>query len=247
MPTNNDIKLIKSLSQKKYRQLERLFVVEGEKSVLEVLEHPKAFSIFLLWCTENFAQKYENLLPTSYEIVSSKLLERVGSFQSNDSAVVVLDIPQDVNCNNTSNFCLFLDRINDPGNLGTLIRLADWYGVDNIFCSEDTVDFYNPKVISATKGSFLRIQPQYGDITAFVKSFEGQVLGAYLEGENIHQLESLKTPLGIVIGNEAAGISPELTALIERKISIPTFGNAESLNAATAAAVILDNCRRLMS
>ncbi|WP_333607101.1 RNA methyltransferase, partial [Arsukibacterium sp.] len=140
---------------------------------------------------------------------------------------------------------LVLDNINDPGNLGTIIRIADWYGIEHILCSPDTADCFNPKVIAAAKGSFLRVQLHYLPLVDVLSRSNQPVYGAYLGGDNVHQLSLNKAGGFIVLGNEANGISAELGQYVSRKITIPAFGNAESLNVGIAAAVICDNLLRL--
>jgi TrmH family RNA methyltransferase len=138
---------------------------------------------------------------------------------------------------------IVLDEIKDPGNLGTIIRIADWYGIDNIVASKNTVDFYNPKVITATKGSFTRVNMFYTDLNDFLSKTKLPILGAFLNGENIHET---KFPVSgiLVMGNESNGVSKEIEILITKKITIPAYGKAESLNVAIATAIILDNWKR---
>ncbi len=136
-----------------------------------------------------------------------------------------------------------LESINDPGNLGAIIRIADWYGIEKILCSSDTVDFYNPKVIAASMGSFLRVQVQYGDLSELLKNTALPVLGAFLDGTNVHKFQ-FPTEGILVIGSEAHGISPALEKIVTEKITIPRTGKAESLNAAIATAIICDNWLR---
>jgi TrmH family RNA methyltransferase len=138
---------------------------------------------------------------------------------------------------------LILDRINDPGNLGTIIRIADWYGVSQIICSPDTVDCYNPKVLMATMGSFTRVSICYIDLDRYLSEIEWKIYGAYLDGENIHTKDFENFGWYLVIGSEAHGISSSLEKYITDKVTIPRFWLAESLNAGIATAVILDRIR----
>ena len=133
----------------------------------------------------------------------------------------------------------------DPGNLGTIIRIADWYGIKQILCSSDTVDVFNPKVIASAKGSFLRVQLHYGDLATWLQVAKQPVLGAFLGGDNVHQLPMRATGGYVVLGNEANGISPAIAAHIQQRITIPAFGDAESLNVGIACAVIVDNLKRI--
>lgn len=251
-------KLIRSLQQKKYRKVEQLFIVEGEKSVLEVLA--SNWQVAALFATEPFLQRYAKDITSAALIqqCSADELVKVGTFASNDAALAVVKIPeqppflpnitvQHQQSGVSVKWVLVLDQINDPGNLGTIIRIADWYGITNIICSPDTADCYNPKVIAAAKGSFLRVSLHYQNLTPLLKQSSLPVYGAYLGGESVHQLQLNQQGGFIVLGNEANGISAEVTTTINRKITIPAFGSAESLNVGIAAAVICDNLVRLSS
>jgi TrmH family RNA methyltransferase len=245
MITKNQIKYINSLQQKKFRLEHHSFVVEGAKSVVELLKSD--FEIEQLFATKTFLEEQELLLQNlSVEpfLVESNELEKVGSFSSNNAVLAVVRTKE----NNEllvhqAEFMLILDDIRDPGNLGTIIRIADWYGVTKIICSPSTVDFYNPKVINATMGSFTRVALFYTDLETFIKEQRVNIYGTLLDGENIHEASFDNSGL-IVIGNEANGISEEVTNLITHKITIPRFGGAESLNAGIATAVVLDNIFR---
>ena len=140
-------------------------------------------------------------------------------------------------------FVLVLDDIRDPGNLGTIIRTADWYGIHKIVASVETADFYNPKVISATMGSFTRVSIFYTDLPQYLSGIKHRIFGAFLNGKNIHEVSFAPGGL-VVIGNESRGISATLNSYITDKITIPRYGEAESLNAAIATAIICDNLRR---
>ncbi|WP_240220059.1 TrmH family RNA methyltransferase [Rheinheimera hassiensis] len=239
-------KLIRSLQQKKYRKAEQLFFVEGEKAVLELLV--STWQVEAVFATEAFLQRYPQQVTTAALVqqCSADELVKVGTFSSNDAALAVVKMPaQSDFVPHSHGFVLVLDQINDPGNLGTIIRIADWYGIKHIVCSADTADCYNPKVIAAAKGSFLRVQLHYQPLQPLLAQSSAPVYGAYLGGEPVHSLK-LSQPGGfIVLGNEANGISTELEDVISRKITIPAFGEAESLNVGIAAAVICDNLLRL--
>ncbi len=245
MITKNQIKYINSLQQKKFRLEHQSFVVEGAKSVVELLKSD--FEIELLFLTQSFFVDNEILLQNLSippEIVEAKDLEKVGSFTSNNAALAVVKTKENVELLVADKeFALVLDDIRDPGNLGTIIRIADWYGITKIICSNSTVDVYNPKVINSTMGSFTRISLYYTDLGDFIKNQSVNIYGTLLEGENIHQTNFSKSGY-IVIGNEANGISEEITKLITHKITIPRLGGAESLNAGIATAVVLDNVFR---
>ncbi|MFA5651937.1 MAG: RNA methyltransferase [Candidatus Paceibacterota bacterium] len=245
MFTKNQAKLIKSLDEKKNRVELGLFLVEGEKSVSELLDSD--FEIDLLLTTTEFFDKYGEKIrekSKSYEIVNQFDLEKVGTFATNDSAIAV--VKQKINKQTEikkNEILIALDEIKDPGNLGTIIRIADWYGIKNIIASKNTVDFYNPKVITATKGSFTRVSMFYTDLNDFLSKTKLPILGAFLNGENIHETKFPASGI-LVMGNESNGVSKEIEKLITKKITIPAYGKAESLNVAIATAIILDNWLR---
>jgi TrmH family RNA methyltransferase len=238
-------KFIKSLQVKKYRKQEQCFVVEGAKSVQELLT--SEFEIVLLLVTKEF--RANNRLPMSAEIieVDANELESLGEFQSNDSALAVARMRQLTNLEpDPTEFVLVLDDIRDPGNLGTIIRTAEWFGITKILASEETADFYSPKVISATMGSFTRCKIMYTDLATYLTGKKGsRVFGAFLDGTDVHKVDFGRGGF-IIIGNESRGISKELEDLITDRITIPKYGNAESLNAAMATGIICDNLRRAL-
>jgi len=241
-------KLIRSLQQKKYRKAEQLFFVEGEKSVLELLH--SSWKVRAVFGTEQFLQQHQALC-TKADLVqqcSEQELVQVGTFSSNNAALAVAEIPvAQPFTEQQDEWVLVLDQINDPGNLGTIIRVADWYGIRHILCSADTVDLYNPKVIAAAKGSFLRVKLHYQDLLPQLAQSALPVYGAYLEGESVHQLK-LNTAGGyLVMGNEANGISPQLKPVISHPVTIPSFSDTESLNVGIATAILCDNFKRLAS
>jgi TrmH family RNA methyltransferase len=236
---------IKSLQVKKYRQAEQCFIVQGAKAVTETLA--SAYKIRMIAGTKDFRSALsEALIGKGGEFleVSAKELTAIGSMEENNSALAVVSMkPNRKPALPEDDYTLVLDDIRDPGNLGTIIRTADWYGIKNIIASPETTDQYNPKVINATMGSFLRVNVFYTPLEEFLSSVNMPSYGAFLDGKDIHA-----TPLGtgglIVIGNEARGISPQVSKKILHRITIPRFGKAESLNASAATAVILDNVRR---
>lgn len=239
------LKYIKSLQLKKYRKEEQCFIVEGAKSVREVLDSD--FEMTLLAATPEFIDQHSRALSgIKAEVVSASEsdLTSAGSLQSNQSAVAVVRMkPNTPPAMTPHEVVLVLDDIRDPGNLGTIIRTADWYGIRHIVASAETADLYNPKTIGSSMGSFLRVHLYY---TTLIEYLQGRrpVYGAYLEGADVHQ-SSFDAGGFIVIGNEANGISEEVGQLIQERIMIPRYGEAESLNAAIATAVILDNIARL--
>jgi TrmH family RNA methyltransferase len=247
--TKNEIKFIRSLQQKKNRQAHSLFVVEGAKNVLEVLK--SNWKVKSLFVTPEFEEEMNDFLKTEYidirPIVSKQAsLQQAGTFKTNNSALAVIKIPEqnlDAIFENDSGLVLALDSIKDPGNLGTIIRTADWYGITQIVCSPDCVDSFNPKVIAASMGSFLRVKTSYLKLEDFFEKNTLPVYGAFLEGENVHQL-NFETKAILLIGSESHGIGASLSEFVTKKVHIPRFGQAESLNAGIATAIICDNWKR---
>ncbi|WP_423185220.1 RNA methyltransferase [Alishewanella sp. d11] len=239
-------KLIKALHLKKNRKAEQLFFVEGEKAVLEVLA--SNWTVVALFATEHFISAHPvatQKVPVLQSCDSNELV-KVGTFSSNDAALAVVAMPRWPTFSPAaSSWTLVLDNINDPGNLGTIIRIADWYGIKHILCSPDTADCFNPKVVAAAKGSFLRVQLHYQSLTDVLSSTDMPIYGAYLDGESVHELSLSQQGGFIILGNEANGISHAVGSLVNRKITIPAFGEAESLNVGIAAAVLCDNLLRL--
>lgn len=239
MVSKNQIKLINSLQQKKYRKLHNLFIAEGKKVIQELID--ANFSLEHLFVTK------ENLFDKKYhsELISDAELKKISALTTANDCLAVFKI-KEVNSKENSGLELALDNIKDPGNMGTIIRLCDWFGISKIVCTEETVDIYNPKVVQATMGSLARVEVLYTNLTDYLKTAEVEIFGTFMEGKNIYKQE-LPTKGIIVMGNEANGISKEIENLVTQKISIPRFGNlqqTESLNVATATAVILSEFKR---
>lgn len=239
MLSKNQIKLIRRLRQKKYRQELGLFVVEGVKSVTEFLNSD--YQLYALFSTEaDFGGSQ-----TDFYLITETELKSISSLKSPNTVLAVFKMPPATSAPN-SGLIVALDNLRDPGNLGTIIRLCDWYGVRDLVCSEATVDCYNPKVVQASMGSLTRVNVHYLNLTSYLRSQSLAVFGAYMEGESVYQME-LPTDGIIVLGNEANGISQDLTAVIQHRLSIPQFGSqqdTESLNVANATAIILSEFRR---
>lgn len=248
MLSKNVLKYLSSLQQKKYRQEYGAFLVEGAKSVLELLASD--FEVEMVVATDKFYKENTRSLekqPFRVEIATPDELVRAGTLQSNDAALAVVKTKSnDFLYAEEGEYVLVLDDIRDPGNLGTMIRIADWYGIRKMVCSLTTTDWYNPKVVAASKGSFTRVQGFYTDLKAYFEGHlasEVSVYGTFLEGKNIHQITFAKTGY-IVMGNESNGIGSEVEKFVTDKITIPRFGEAESLNVGIATAIVLDNWRR---
>jgi RNA methyltransferase, TrmH family len=239
-------KFIKSLQIKKYRRQHQSFLVEGAKSVIELFRSD--FQITTLIGTPVFLNENKNFLKDNFEYFEGKEdeLSSLGSFRSNNAALAIARMkPYKEPEVAEGEWVIGLDEVKDPGNLGTIIRIADWYGIKKIICSENCAEFYNPKVISATMGSFTRIQVSYTDLCNFITNLNLPIYGAFLDGMDIHRL-TFKKPGGLlVMGNESRGIGKELAKKINQKIRISQYGKAESLNVAVATAILCDNFRRL--
>ena len=235
-------KFIKSLHLKKNRKEEQCFLVEGAKSVRELLASD--FEVVLLAGTADFLAQ-QRPLPKG-EVVEAKEaeLEGLGEFQSNNGALAVARIKPNTPLERYADeFALVLDDIRDPGNLGTIIRTADWFGIHKVIASEETADCYSSKVITSTMGSFTRTRIYYTRLEEYLSNTPGRVFGAYLNGTSIHDVNFGKGGL-VLIGNESRGISPQLESFVTDKVTIPRYGQAESLNAAIATAIFCDNLRR---
>lgn len=239
------IKFIKSLQVKKYRKQEQCFVIEGAKSVLELLASD--FELVKLIATPDFLSRTK--IPAKGEVVEvdESALETLGEFKTNNTALAIArtkpNSPLEIN---PGEYGLVLDDIRDPGNFGTIIRTADWYGIRKIVVSPETADFYSSKVISSTMGSFTRVQIYYTELDPYLAACDLPVYGAFLDGLNVHEVPFARGGL-VVIGSESHGISGGLGRFISERITIPRYGSAESLNAAIATAVICDNLRRTLS
>lgn len=245
MVPKSKIKFVKSLQVKKYRKQEQCFVVEGRKSVNELLQ--SEFETLWVAGTSDFiSENHARFLKQSIEWCEAKEEELIamGSFQSNQSALAIARIKPNVIPPTPTGFCLALDDIKDPGNLGTIIRTADWYGIRYLFASEESADFYNAKTISATMGSFCRVTVTYVNLKEWLSQAKLPVYGAFLEGADVHAMNFAASGV-ILIGSESHGIGKELEPMVTHKITIPRVGGAESLNAAMAAGIILDNLVRL--
>ncbi|MEP1489797.1 MAG: RNA methyltransferase [Algibacter sp.] len=238
MISKNQIKLITSLKQKKYRLEHQLFVVEGIKTIKELLESDLV--LHALFTTETF-----NIDAKDEFLISESDLKRISFLTTPNKALAVFKIPESKAINNDG-LIVVLDDVRDPGNLGTIIRLCDWFGIKELVCSKATVDCFNPKVIQATMGSITRVNISYVDLISFIDKTELPVFGAFMEGDNVYAKPLPKEGV-LVMGNEANGVSKTIEDLVTNKISIPRFGDlqaTESLNVATATAILLSEFKR---
>ncbi|APY07911.1 RNA methyltransferase [Winogradskyella sp. J14-2] len=239
MVTKQEIKVIKSLSQKKYRQQLELFTVEGVKGIEEFLN--SNIKLSKLYTTKQIFSAPKNQIIE----ISGNELRKISALKNPNTALAVFEIPKPVEVEDKG-LIVALDDVRDPGNLGTIIRLCDWYGVKNMVCSNSTVDCYNPKVVQATMGSLTRVNITYTELSKFIQNRKVSVFGTYMNGESIYNAHLPNEAL-IVFGNEANGISETINSIIDKKITIPQFGigkDTESLNVANAAAIVLSEFRR---
>ena len=239
------IKYMKSLQLKKHRDREGVFLVEGEKSVLEFIN--SKFKVQTVLGTDDFITNHRSLLEQKYvefETITEDTLTSIGTYQSNNAALAIIVKPNPAEIAFEPDvYILALDNINDPGNLGTIIRLADWYGIRTILLSLNSTDVYNSKTVNASKGSLSRVEVQYVDLTAVLTDYQGTIYTALLDGENIHKVKFKKGGI-VLMGSESHGVSEELLKITHHRITIPRVGETESLNVAMATAIICDNiCR----
>lgn len=252
MLSNVKIKLINSLNAVKYREKHGLFVAEGTVNVLDFIQ--SGMQCEMLYATNDWTQQYGNRLPgITPNTVEAKDLKKI-SFLKNPAPVIGifrLPVPKDIDLNQATDLTLMLDGIRDPGNLGTIIRTADWFGIDQIICSEDTVDAFNPKVVQASMGSLARVKVQYSSLQSLLREKPDwlKVFASTLDGESLPDIPKPQKGI-IVIGSEAHGISSQVLDLSDQKITIQTSASksknsvAESLNASVATAIICYEFRR---
>ena len=236
MISKNQIKFVRQLEQKKYRKKEGLFVAEGPKVVGDLLRAGfKAHTIFATSEWESQGQTFQE--------VSDEELRRVSFLQHPQRVLALFFIPTE-SVPSVSSLSLALDDVQDPGNLGTIIRIADWFGIDTIYCSENTADAWSPKVVQATMGSIARVNIIYTDLHELISKAQVPVYGTLLDGQDIYTQELSKEGI-IVMGNEGNGISAPIRKLINRRLLIPQFHEGpESLNVAIATAITCAEFRR---
>ena len=243
MISKNQIKLVRSLEQKKQRQRQNAFVAEGPKVVGDLLA--AGFRPMQLFATEEWTVAGHGVQPDV--IVTPDELGRISFLQHPQQVLAVFPIPSHpLPSPAAGKLIIALDGIQDPGNLGTIIRIADWYGIDDIVCSVDTVDAWNPKVVQATMGSIARVRVTYTPLPDFLRQSPLPVCGTLLDGENIYAQQLPQQAL-IIMGNEGNGISPEIRSRVNHRLLIPSYrtdDTAESLNVAIATAITCAEFRR---
>lgn len=235
MLTAAAIKLIQTLDKKKYRQKYNLFVVEGNKILTEI--PGSGFRVQSVYTTTPELLEKLNIPITPVDAAS---LKKISFLQHPKDSLALVEIPEKPK-EVTGDLRLVLDGIQDPGNLGTLIRLADWFGIDTIICSPDTVDVFNPKVIQATMGSFLRVGVVYQELSEYLQQEDFAHIGTDMTGENLYRMDFPKK-MNLILGNEGNGIRPATEKFISQTLTIPRFSahqSTESLNVSVAASIIL--------
>lgn len=260
MLSKNKIKLIKSLEKKKYRLEEGLFVAEGPKLVEELLEAWKP--VYLCSTKEWMTKNRHHLDGIETDIVSPSELERASLLRTPQNVLALFRLPEGIyettdnpvkennNCLASvakRELCLVLDGVQDPGNMGTIVRLADWFGIEHIFCSPETADIFSPKAIQATMGAIARIKVHYVSIVEALSKCNAPIYGTHLDGENMYE-KNLTTHGAIVMGNEGKGVSNEVGKLVTSRLYIPPYptdrDKVESLNVAIATAIVCAEFRR---
>ena len=236
--SKNYIKLITSLSQKKYRLKHKLFVVEGVKVVHEFLN--SSYELEIVFSTDTDFSSTDKFIE-----VTDQELKKISSLKNPNKVLAIFKIPNQINPI-MGGLILALDSINDPGNLGTIIRLCDWFGIEQLVCSNETVDCFNSKVVQASMGSLTRVAVSYLDLKKYLQNASVPIFIADMDGLNVYKTKLPDSAL-LVLGNEANGISDDIKQLVTTKITIPRYGafqQTESLNVATASAILLSEFRR---
>jgi TrmH family RNA methyltransferase len=239
MLTKNTIKYIHSLELKKNRENFQEFVLEGEKIISEAL---RDFSMYIK--SVYYTSDFQTEMPEDVDkhLISEDELKKISFLKTPNKVLAIMKFWKPKAQTNT--LILALDGIQDPGNLGTIIRTADWFGIQKIVCSKSTVDFRNPKVLQATMGSVFRVSIDYVELETYLEKSNKKIYGALLEGESIYKSELDTSKSILILGNEGKGISPEIQDFIQFPISIPRIGGAESLNVSTANAIMLSEFLR---
>ena len=248
MLSKSQIGFIKSLHQKKYRKENATFIIEGIKSILEFISSP--YQIHSIYFVSEFSSLLTNL-PANIKLfeVNNAELEKISTLQTPQGILALVHIPNSAVIDPdafSNSFSIVLDGIQDPGNLGTIIRTADWFGIKHVICSPNTVEVYNPKTVQATMGSLSRVKVHYTDIASFLEQTDVPIFGAVLDGDSLYTTDWGGAGM-IVLGNEGQGISPAVMQLITNPVTIPRVGEAESLNVAISAAILCaDISRKLL-
>lgn len=247
MISKNKISELKKLSQKKFREEWGLFVVEGTKSVCDLLA--SSLPVEDLFATEAWTEAHRaELSHVPFTVVTPAELERITALSTPQAVLAVVRTPHFTTADlDFGDALLVLDGIRDPGNLGTILRTADWFGFRQVLCSEDCVEWTNPKTVQATMGSFTRVKVVYAHLPECLSQVQGRIFGTFMQGEAIQNVDFQKNDI-LVIGNEGKGISPEVEQCVQHRISVPLVkrgtAHAESLNASIAASIVMYEFRR---
>ena len=232
-------KYIRSLTQQKFRNEYKVFIAEGAKIALEWL--CSAAQIRMIVATAEFAAMHPAPVSSHPEaellIVKDTELAAISALQTANQVLLVIPIPEPVAVPAIKEWCIVLDDLQDPGNMGTIIRIADWFGIHNILCSPGCVDIYNPKVVQSAMGGQLRVNTFVTDLSSFLSTTTLPSIAATLDGENVYSMPRQKAA-ALIIGNESKGISPKVAALATKKVTSPRKGGAESLNAGVSAGIL---------
>ncbi len=240
MVSKNQIKLITSLQQKKYRKEHKLFFAEGRKVIQELIH--SNFELEYLFSTSEI---FSEINPNKVNLILESDLKKISALSTPNDCLAVFRMPESKNIN-ASGLIVALDAVRDPGNLGTIIRLCDWFGISELVCSDETVDIYNPKVVQATMGSIARVNVSYTNLEKFITESDLPLFGTFMDGDNIYKTDLPNEGI-IIMGNEANGISAPIEKAVKNRLTIPRFGDlqqTESLNVATATAIILSEFKR---
>ena len=238
MISKSEIKFITSLRQKKYRDKHQLFFAEGPKVVHELVDSGYRLHSY-------FTVDSDDAEDGDKQLISLKELQRISLLKSPNTCLAVFHM-RESSKPKESGLMVALDAVRDPGNLGTIIRLCDWFGIEQLICSEDTADCYNPKVVQSTMGSLGRVSIHYTDLAEYLKGSHQRIYGAVMEGDDLYSTDLIENAI-VVLGNESNGISEEVESVLHERITIPRYGKqqkTESLNVAMAAAILLGEFRR---
>jgi TrmH family RNA methyltransferase len=242
MISKREVKYIQSLCHKKQRVADRLFIVEGEKAVEELLQ--SHWPVKQIYATSSWKANHEKV-SALVEVATMEQIQQMSGLNTARNVLALVQMPPDLETTLTpGGLTLVLDTIQDPGNMGTLLRIADWFGIKEIIASESSADCYNPKVVQASMGSFLRVTVHYTDLINWLQSYPHPIMGAMMQGTPIYDVKSV-LPAALLIGNEGRGISEALQPLISTSLHIPRLGGAESLNAAVATGILLSYLTRV--
>ncbi|WP_207424815.1 TrmH family RNA methyltransferase [Desertivirga brevis] len=245
MLSKSQISFVNALQQKKQRKEQGLFIAEGVKSITEFLNSD--YTVSSIYCTADYLERFSKLTQkVKIHEVTDAEIKKLSALTTPQHALALVEIPEKTAIVPESfkgKFSLVLDGIQDPGNMGTIIRTADWFGFEDIICSNDTVDVFNPKVVQATMGSLSRVRVTYLELQPFLAAVKLPVYGALLDGENIYT-KNFKEEGLVILGNEGKGISTQIIAEVTESVTIPRFGKAESLNVAIAASIFCSEIRR---